>query len=155
MRQVVYALRFTGQATPASSDGNLLTVSATAPGATLTTSVDASGLVGALEPAEGGEATFASEVTITGGTSFQAIGTLVVGDGNVLRVATVGNGYLGPGPDSAARYGSVAWRVEHGDGQFAGACGLITSNLVIDADLRLIDHHLGVLFLTEGVAALL
>lgn len=51
MRQLVYALRFTGRATPAGPDGGVLTVLATAPGATLTATVGPAGLAGALRPA--------------------------------------------------------------------------------------------------------
>jgi hypothetical protein len=40
----------------------------------------------------------------------------------------------------------VSWRVEGGEGQFAGARGLITSNVVIGADLAITDYHAGVLF---------
>jgi hypothetical protein len=48
----------------------------------------------------------------------------------VLRFATLGSGYLGPGPDDTRRHGAGVWRVEGGEGQFAGARGLITSNFL-------------------------
>ena len=41
----------------------------------------------------------------------------------------------------------MSWRVEGGEGQFAGASGLITSNFFVGEDLAVTDHHLGVLFL--------
>ena len=147
MRQLVYALRFTGRATPAGPDGNVLTVAATAPGATLVATVGPAGLAGTLEPAEGGEAALASEVTFTGATSFQEVGTIAFGGGHRLRFSTVGSGYFGPGPAPVRRHSAVAWRVEGGEGQFAGARGLITANVVVGADLAVIGHHLGVLFL--------
>ena len=153
MRQLVYALRFTGQATPASPDVTVLTVPTTAPSTTLTATVGADGLVGALEPTVGGEATFSSELTFTGATSFQEIGVIAFGDGHRLRFGTVGSGYLGPGPDPTRKHGTVAWRVEGGEGQFAGARGLITSNFVVDADFAITDHHFGVLFLPQGDAS--
>jgi hypothetical protein len=147
MRQLVYALRFTGRATPAGPDGNVLTVAATAPGATLTTTVGTHGLAAALEPTQGGEAAFASEVTFTGATSFQEVGTIAFGGGHRLRFSTVGSGYLGPSADPTSKQGAVAWRVEGGEGQFAGARGLIAANVAVGADLAVIGHHLGVLFL--------
>jgi hypothetical protein len=146
MRQLVYAMRFTGQATPAGPDGTVLTVATTAPGSTLTSTVGPAGLAGTLEPAAGGTATFASEVTLTGATSFQEVGVISFGDGHRLRFSTVGSGYLGA-PDPTLRHGTVSWRVEGGEGQFAGASGLITSNVVVGEDLAVTDHHLGVLFL--------
>jgi hypothetical protein len=147
MRQLVYALRFTGRATPTGPDGGILAVMATAPSWTLTAIVGPAGLAGALQPAAGGEAALEAEVTLTGATSFQAVGTIAFGDGHRLRFSTVGSGYLGPGPDPARRHGGVVWRVEGGEGQFAGARGLITSNVVVGEDLAVVDHHLGVLFL--------
>ena len=146
MRQLVYALRFTGRATPASPDGNVLAVRATAPGATLTATVGPGGLAGSFGPTDGGEAVLESEVTVTGATSFQEVGTIAFGAGHRLRVATVGGGYLGAGPDPARRHGAVVWRVEGGEGQFAGARGLITSNFVVGEDLAVTAYHLGVLF---------
>jgi hypothetical protein len=79
MRELIYALRFTGQATAAGSAGNVLKAATTAPSSTLSSTIGPEGLAGALAPAEGGEATFASEVTFTGETSFQEIGTIAFG----------------------------------------------------------------------------
>lgn len=94
-----------------------------------------------------------SEVTVTGATSFQEVGTIAFGAGHRLRFATVGSGYLGAGPDPARRHGAVTWRVEGGEGRFAGARGLITANVLVGADLAVTAHHLGVLFVPEGVAS--
>jgi hypothetical protein len=146
MRQLVYALRFTGQATPSSPDGMVLTVTATAPSSTVTSTVGPDGLAGTLDLVADSEATFTAEVTFTGATSFQEAGTIAFGAGHLLRFSTVGSGYLGPSPDPARKHGTVSWRVEGGEGQFAGASGLITSNVVIGANLAITDHHLGVLF---------
>jgi hypothetical protein len=145
MRQLVYALRFTGWATPTGPDGSVLTLTATAPGATLVTLVGRAGRVAGFEPAPGAEAAFASEMTVTGETSFQEIGTIVFGDGHRLRFATVGSGYLGTGP--MGRHGASVWRVEEGEGQFAGARGLITAHLVLSTDFAMTGHHLGVIVL--------
>jgi hypothetical protein len=147
MRQLVYALRFTGRATPASPDGAVLKVTMTAPSCTVTSIIRSAGLTGTLEPAAGGEATFASEVTFTGATSFQEVGTIAFGDAQLLRFSTVGSGYLGASPDPARRHGAVALRVEWGEGQFAGASGLITSNFVVGNGGDVADHHFGIIVL--------
>jgi hypothetical protein len=39
------------------------------------------------------------------------------------------------------------WRIDGGEGQFAGATGLITSNFFVGADLTVTDHHVGVILL--------
>ena len=147
MRLLVYAMRFVGQATAASPDGGVLTVAATAPSSVLVAVVSPGGLDGRIDPVAGGDACFASEVTFTGATSFQEIGAIAFGDGHRLRFATVGSGYLGAGPEPGVRHGAATWRVEGGEGQFVGARGLITANVVVDADLAVTDHHLGVLYL--------
>jgi hypothetical protein len=146
MRQLVYAMRFTGQATSAGPDGGVLTVRATAGSSTLATSIDPHGLDGRIESVPGGEATLESEVTLTGATSFQEVGVIAFGS-HVVRFSTVGSGYLGSGPDPPRRTGAVVGRVDGGDGQFAGARGLITSIVLIDEDRAVTVHHLGVVYL--------
>jgi hypothetical protein len=69
-------------------------------------------------------------MTVTGATSFQEVGTVAFADGRRLRFASVGSGYLGAGSHSGQKHGAGAWRVEGGEGQFAGASGLIASNLL-------------------------
>jgi hypothetical protein len=147
MRELIYALRFTGQATPAGSAGNVLKAATTAPSSTLSSTIGPAGLAGAHAPAAGGEATFASEVTFTGETSFQEVGTIAFGNGHRLHFSTVGTGYLTASADPARKHGTVMWRVDGGDGQFAGASGLITSNFFVGTNLAITDHHFGVLFL--------
>ena len=147
MRQLVYVMCFTGQAAAVGPDGTVLLVTASAPGTTLSTTVGHTGLASVLELEAGGKATFVSELTLTGKSSFQEVGTVVVGNGHRLRFATVGSGYLGADTDLISRNGAVIWQVEGGEGQFAGAYGLITSNFSLDADHEMISHHLGVLFM--------
>jgi hypothetical protein len=119
----------------------------TAPSATLVADVGPGELDGRIEAVAGGEAAFAAELTVTGATSFQAVGTIVFGDGHRLRCSTVGSGYLGPSLDPAGRHGAAVWRVEGGEGQFAGATGLITSNVLVGDGGAVTDHQFGVLFL--------
>jgi hypothetical protein len=146
MRELIYAMRFTGHATPVGSAGNVLKATTTAPSSTLTATVGPDGLCGVLQPVDGGEAAFESDVTFTGESSFQEVGTIAFGDGHRLRFGTVGSGYLGPSADPARKHGTVMWRVEGGEGQFAGASGLITSNFFVDDNLAVTDHHFGVIF---------
>jgi hypothetical protein len=145
MRQLVYMMQVTGQATPVGLDGGVLAMMATAPGWTVLADVGAATPTsdwGCLKP---GEAAFASELTLTGATSYQEVGSVTFGSGHRLRFATVGSGYLGPGPTPADRHGGALWRVEGGDGQFAGVQGLITAQIVVDAALTMTGYHLGVL----------
>jgi hypothetical protein len=147
MREVLYAMRFTGQAKPLGEVGNVLKAATTAPSSMLSSTVGPDGLTGTLTTAPGDEATFASEVTFTGETSFLEIGSIGFGDGHSLRFSTVGSGYLAPSADPARKHGTVMWRVDGGEGQFAAASGLITSNFFVDEGLGVVDHHFGVLLL--------
>ncbi len=147
MREVIYAMRFTGQAEPVGDAGNVLKAATSASSSTLTSTVGADGLTSAIAPAPGGVATFTSEVTFTDATTFQETGTIGFGSGHALRFSTVGSGYLAPSADPSRQHGTVMWRVEEGEGQFAGATGLITSNFFVDETLGVVDHHFGVLLL--------
>jgi hypothetical protein len=147
MRELIYAMRFTGQAEPVGNVGNVLKASTSAPSSTLSSSVGPNGLTGTLAPAPGADATFVSEVTFTGETSFLETGTIGFGNSHVLRFTTVGSGYLAPSADPQKKHGTVMWRVDGGEGQFADATGLITSNFFVDEQLGVVDHHFGVLLL--------
>lgn len=147
MREVIYAMRFTGQAEPVGDVGNVLRAATSAPSSAITTTVEPAGLAGAWAPAPGAAATFTSEVTFTGETSFLETGDITFGEGNTLRFSTVGSGYLAPSADPARKHGAVMWNVDAGEGQFAGATGLITSNFFVDGQLGVVDHHFGVLLL--------
>lgn len=147
MHEVIYALRFSGQAEPVGGVGNVLKAATSAPSSTLTSNVGADGLTGTLTPVPGQDASFESEVTFTGETSFQEVGTITFGDGNALHFSTIGSGILAPSADPARKHGTVMWRVDQGEGQFAGASGLITSNFFVDTQLGVVDHHFGVLLL--------
>jgi hypothetical protein len=146
MRQVIYAMQFAGRATPAGPDGNVLRASTTAPSTAVTCRVGADGLAGTVEAVPGGADVFASEVTFTSATDFLETGTITFGGKHCLRFSTVGSGYLGPSADPALKHGTVMWRVDGGEGQFAGASGLITSNFFVGVDLAVTDNHFGVLF---------
>lgn len=148
MKQIIYAMQFKGQAAPKAGSSTVMKAATTASSCRLTTVAGPAGVNATLEPASGGTARFESEVTITGDSSFLESGSIRFGDGdNRLRFSTVGEGYLGDSPDPALKHGSVVWRVDGGEGQFAGAGGLITSNFTIGGAGEVTDHHFGVIFL--------
>jgi hypothetical protein len=148
MKQVMYAMQFKGSAAPKAGVSGGIKASTTAPSCTLSSVVGPDGLTGTLLPAAGGgNASFESEVTLTGETSFTEAGSIRFGDSNhSLRFTTVGQGFLGKSPDAARQHGSVMWRVEGGEGQFAGASGLITSNFTLSATGEVTDNHFGLIF---------
>lgn len=148
MRQLVYALHFAGRSVPTGAAGTDLKVAVNAPSCEMSTVVGPRGVTASMVPVPGDEATFESEMVFTGSTTFLEIGTICFGTaGNRLRFSSLGSGYLGPCLDPHLRHGTVMLRIDGGDGQFADASGLITSNFTIDGDGVVNDHHLGVIMI--------
>jgi hypothetical protein len=145
MPRITYSLQFKGNGTPGSEDGKL-SVSAKASGNVLRTSIGAAGIDAVLEPAAG-EATFHSDVQMMGDTNFDERGRITFGSAGSVLFSTVGRGVLGPSPEKGLTHGSVIWKVDSGDGKFAGATGLITSNFVFNEAMEVTDTHLGIIFL--------
>ncbi|MGH7914520.1 MAG: hypothetical protein ACREPW_07725, partial [Candidatus Binataceae bacterium] len=58
----------------------------------------------------------------------------------------VGQGYLGGSADPKLKSGAVMWKIESGEGQFAGASGYITSNFTMDEAGHVTDHQFGVIY---------
>jgi hypothetical protein len=128
VRQLVYCLRFMGQAVPVAG----------VPGGLQTASV--------VEPAAGESAICTAEMTFTGETIFEQRGTIEFGShGHRLHVETLVHGRVVPSADPSITQGAIALHVTGGDGQFAGASGVITSNLRISRHGEIVDHQLGVL----------
>ena len=148
MRHLVYVLRFQGEALPVGIDGNVLKTTISAPGCTVTSRIGSLGLSGSLQPELGDEARVESELTITGPTTFQETGTIVFGvAGHSLRFSTVGAGHLEPAAEAGRRHGAAIWRIDSGEGQFAGASGLILSRFLLSEAGAITDYHLGVIVL--------
>jgi hypothetical protein len=147
MAQILYSMQFKGKAVPANDAGTVLKAATTAQSCTITTIVGADGVHGSFQPTSGGQARFESQVTFTGDSSFLEVGSITFGDkGHKLYFSTVGQGYIGSSADPQLQHGSVIWRVERGEGQFAGAAGLITSNFFVSDTGEVTDNHFGVLF---------
>ena len=73
--------------------------------------------------------------------SFVEDGTIRYGPAGTVSFVTVGRGTVGPSPMPGWVHGAVIWSVTGGDGQFAGATGLITSNFIASADGEVVDNH--------------
>ncbi len=147
VKQIIYAMQFKGSGGPVAGSSNVLRATMTCPSCTITSVVGPGGVSGSVQPASGGRATFESQVTLTGKTSFKESGTIAFGERHRLRFSTVGEGYLGPSPTAKQSHGSVMWKVEGGEGQFEGATGLITSNFTFTESGEVVDNQLGVIYI--------
>ncbi|MFZ2062275.1 MAG: hypothetical protein WAU82_14785, partial [Candidatus Binatus sp.] len=145
MKQIIYAMQFKGKAGPGPA-ANVMKASTSASSSTIASVVISQGVQGKIEPAAGGKAEFESEVTLTGETSFLEKGSIRFGDGNRLQFSSIERGYLGDSADPKLKSGAVMWRVDGGDGQFAGATGYITSNFTLSDAGDVTDNQFGVIF---------
>ncbi len=147
MPELTYSLQFKGAAAPKEGNPAVLNVRATAPGRAVRCLVGATGLTSSSEPAGGDEAVFESEVSMTGPGTFDETGRITFGSGNVLRFSNVAPGHVAPAAESGINAGAVIWKIDGGEGQFAGASGLITSNFFFGATGEVTDNQTGVIFL--------
>jgi hypothetical protein len=112
-----YVMQFSGRGVPVAGSSNVMKTTTSGESCTFTTAVRAEGVDASFQPAAGGKATFESEVTVTGASSFVESGTIRFGEGNHhLRFSTVGQGYLSASAEPKLGHGAVIWRVEGGDG---------------------------------------
>ena len=84
---------------------------------------------------------------MTGEGLFVESGSISYGTAGSVRFRTVGQGVLGPSGIDGLQRGAVIWEVTGGEGQFAGAAGLITSNFTVGAQGAVVDNQFAVLFM--------
>jgi hypothetical protein len=147
MRQVVFPLQFTGSAGPVPGAEGKLRAQTSASSEVWRTSLTPNGVQPLRESAGSGSATFESEVTMTGEGTFLEAGSITYGSAGKVTFQTVGQGIIGPSGIEGLMRGAVIWEVTGGDGTFAGAKGLITSNFTVGAAGEVVDNHFVQLFL--------
>jgi len=87
MKQIVYSMQFKGQAAPVAGSSTVLKAITNAPSSLVTTMVGPEGVSGSWKATAGDKASFESEVTITGETSFLESGSIRV-DADTLLFET-------------------------------------------------------------------
>jgi hypothetical protein len=147
---IVYSLQFRGRI--ASLSSRVLEQRASAPSQVLSTTVDANGLAGRVQPGEGEEALLVSRLALADDGSFDQSGTIEFAPGHVLAFRSVGAARLDRSPDPHLRHGASVWEVEGGEGQFHGAHGRITSNFLVSDTNELTDNHFGLIFVAPAAA---
>jgi hypothetical protein len=145
MKRIIYALQFKGSAAPKDGAADVMAVNAKAPGASVRTQVFPDGLNGKIETEAGAEAAFASTVKMTSDSSFDEEGTISFGADHSLRFVTAGQGHVAPSAEEGVSAGAVVWKIDGGEGQFAGATGYITSNFWFNGAGEVTDNQFGVI----------
>jgi hypothetical protein len=141
MRELVFALQFTGSAGPVPGVEGKLRAKTAATSQILRTTLKPDGVQATVEQAGAGSASFESEVQITGEGTFVESGTITYGDAGRVSFKTVGQGVLGASGQEGLQRGAVIWEITKGEGRFAGATGLITSNFTVGAQGEVVDNH--------------
>ena len=141
MRELVFALTFTGQAGPVPGSETTRQAKTMAPSQVIRTVLGAGGVESAVDTIDGERAVLESRVERFADGSFVEDGTISYGRAGKISFVTVGRGSVGPSPIPGWVHGAVIWSVTGGDGIFAGAHGLITSNFVVSADGDVVDNH--------------
>lgn len=149
MKELVFALQFSGAAEPVPGSTTRLRAKTSASGQTLRSTIKPDGVQAAIEPSGGDKALFESEVEIVGEGQFVESGTITYGHAGKVRFTTVGRGILGPAPQAGVQRGAVIWQIVEGDGRFRGAQGLITSNFTVGQSGEVQDNHFVRLFLPD------
>jgi hypothetical protein len=146
MKELVFALEFKGSAAPVPGSDKKLQAKTSASSQTLRSILKADGIQASIESAGGGSASFESEVEIVGEGMFVESGHIGYGDAGRVSFRTVGRGILGPSPLDGVQRGSVMWEVTGGEGRFAGAQGLITSNFTVGSHGEVVDDQFARIF---------
>jgi len=146
MRQLVFALEFTGSAAPVPGSDKKMTAKTSATSQTLRSVLTADGIQADVESAGAESASFESEVEIVGEGLFVESGRIRYGNAGTVSFRTVGRGTLGPSPVDGLQRGAIVWEVTGGDGRLAGAQGLITSNFTVGAQGQVVDDQFARIF---------
>ena len=147
MRELVFALEFRGHAAPMGGSEGKREARSTAPSQTLSTVLGPDGIRAGVATAAGESAVLESRVERFGDGTFVEDGRITYGAGGAVTFETIGRGWVEPAPRPGWSVGGVLWTITAGDGAFAGARGLITSNFTVSADGEVVDNHFARLYL--------
>ncbi|HEY2995767.1 MAG TPA: hypothetical protein VGM22_23365 [Methylomirabilota bacterium] len=146
-RELVFTLEFRGRGENLPGSTTKRRARTSAPSQTLSTLMGPEGVFGAVEPVGGERATLEARVERFGDGTFAEEGEITYGSAGKVTFTTQGRGWVAPAPTPGAVYGAVVWAVTGGEGRFAGARGLITSNFAVSASGDVVDHHVARLLL--------
>jgi len=147
VKEIVFALEFAGHAGPVPGSPTERRARTSASSQAWHTSLGPDGVEARLDPLAGGRAVLESRVERFGDGTFTEDGTIQYGGAGSIAFITVGRGTVGLSPIDGRQVGGVIWAVTGGDGRFAGARGVITSNFTVDSEGRVVDHHIARLYL--------
>ena len=143
----MFALEFRGRAGPVDGSPTTRRARTSAPSQALRAVMAADAMEVGVEPVSGDAAVLDSTVERFADGSFVEAGVITYGGLGRVSFTTAGKGTVGPSPAEGWVHGAVMWVVTGGDGWFAGARGLITSNFVASVEGEVIDNQFARLYL--------
>lgn len=146
MNQVIYSMHFHGRSSSITDERSTIKITTTATSCTIRTTIGAGGVEGRHEAIAGELAFLESEMHLTGPERFSEKGVITFGENHLLRFSTMEDGHFAPSACPQTAAGAANWKVEGGEGQFAGATGLITSNFTLGENGEINDYQFGVIF---------
>ncbi|HET7343134.1 MAG TPA: hypothetical protein VFL90_16835 [Methylomirabilota bacterium] len=149
MRELVFALEFRGRGEDVPGAPGHRRARTSAPSQTLSTTLQADGVHARVEAAAGERATLEARVERFGDGTFVEEGRIVYGAAGAVTFTTLGRGRVIAGPQSGAVHGAVVWTITGGEGCFAAAAGLVTSNFAVSPTGDVVDHHVARLYLPD------
>ena len=152
MRELVFALEFRGRAWTVPGSDSKRQARSIAPSQTLSTILGPDGVHARVDAANGASAVLESRVERFGDGTFVEDGRITYGTGAAVSFETIGRGWIRPAPLPGWVVRGVLWTVTAGDGAFASARGLMTSNFTVSADGEVIDNHFVRLYLPDDIA---
>jgi hypothetical protein len=147
VRELVFALEFRGRGGPVPGSTSKRQARTVAPSQGLRAVLGPDGVRPTVETLAGESAVLESRVERFPDGTFVEDGTITYGTAGSITFETVGRGYVGPAADGRGSHGVVMWRISGGEGRFAGAQGLITSNFTVTPDGQVTDDHFTRLYL--------
>ena len=151
MQKLLYTMHFKGRISSSASDSGSLRTTGSATSCVVTTTVFPEGVQSEIRPSQGGLAFIDSKLRMTGTDSFRRDGTVAFGEDSehVLRFSSIGQGHLAASLEPGTLAGTATCHIDGGEGQFAAACGFITSNFTLTLIGEFDDFHSGLIFLPE------
>jgi hypothetical protein len=147
MRELVFALEFTGRGGPEPGAENKRRARTVAPSQTLSTALGDAGIAARIDATPGAEAVLESRVERFADGSFVEDGTITYGPAGSITFETIGRGWVGPAPTPGSVVGGIVWRITGGTGRLAGATGLITSNFTVSPAGEVVDDQFARVYL--------
>jgi hypothetical protein len=140
MQRIVMTTRFEGEADAPSGDPPQTDPRARS---VLLEAVSADGSDAGID-----RASYENHAVFTGESSFTETGTIRYGDGDgELEIATLRDGTLGPCAEPDVLHGAAVYRITGGQGRFAQATGLVTTNFLLwPATGRFEERQVAVVF---------